>query len=102
MSKIFPIIQREFIERVRTKAFLIGTLVGPLIFFLVGKMPGWIAGAPTGSQTVAVIDATTDQVAGRLLDSLSRATLVSESGPIPRYSFVSISAEPPSTFTWPT
>ena len=32
MSKLFAIVQREFIERVRTKAFLIGTLIAPLMF----------------------------------------------------------------------
>lgn len=94
MSKIFPIIQREFIERVRTKAFLIGTLIGPLMFLVVSKLPGWIAGAPTGSQTVAVVDASTERVAGRLLDSLTKETLVSETGPIPRYHFITIVAEP--------
>ena len=28
MSKLFAIIRREFVERVRTKAFLIGTIMG--------------------------------------------------------------------------
>ena len=37
MSKVFVVVRREFIERVRTKAFLIGTFLGPLlmVFFMV-------------------------------------------------------------------
>src|SRR5690349_19659827 len=75
MGKLFAIVQREFIERVRTKAFLIGTLIGPLLFFAIGMLPGLMLGKPTAGQTIAVIDATTGQVAPRLLDSLGRQTL---------------------------
>ena len=57
MSKLFAIIRREFIERVRTKAFVIGTLMGPVLFFAIGALPGMILGKPTASQTIAVVDA---------------------------------------------
>ena len=32
MNKIFAVIRREFIERVRTKSFLIGTFLFPVMF----------------------------------------------------------------------
>ena len=87
MSKLFAIIRREFIERVRTKAFLIGTLMAPLIFFAAGSLPGLMMGKASGTQSIAVVDATAGQVAPRLIDSLSREKLGSGAGGIPRYAF---------------
>jgi ABC-2 type transport system permease protein len=97
MPKLFAIIRREFVERVRTKAFLIGTLMGPLIFFAVGALPGLMFGKPSGAQAIAVIDATAGQVSGRLLDSLAKETLVTAEGPIRRYRFVTVTADPART-----
>jgi ABC-2 type transport system permease protein len=94
MGKLFAIVQREFIERVRTKAFLIGTLMGPVLFFAIGALPGLMLGKPTAGQTIAVIDATTGQVAPRLLDSLGRQTLGAGESAVKRYDFVLVSADP--------
>jgi ABC-2 type transport system permease protein len=57
-KKIFAVIRREYIERVRTKAFWIGTLLVP-IFFL-GYIAIQIASFKKtgGDRTVAVIDQT--------------------------------------------
>ena len=94
MSKLFAIIRREFIERVRTKAFVIGTLMGPVLFFAIGALPGMILGKPTASQTIAVVDATADQAAPRLLDSLSKQTLGEGESRLNRYDFVIVPADP--------
>ena len=92
MSKLFAIIRREFVERVRTKAFLIGTLMGPLIFYAVGKLPQLMMGKATGAQNIAVIDATTAKVSVRLLDSLSNERL--GAGEARRYNFTTVAADP--------
>ena len=92
MSKLFAIIRREFIERVRTKAFLIGTLMGPVLFYAVGKLPQLMMGKASGSQVIAVVDASTAHISGRLLDSLSKEKL--GAGDLPRYRFVTIVADP--------
>ena len=94
MPKIFPIIRREFIERVRTRAFLIGTLIGPLLFFVVSKLPEWMTSKATGSQVVAVVDATKDRVAGRLIDSLALEKLDGAGAALPRYRFVTVATAP--------
>ena len=39
MDKVFAVIRREFLERVRTRAFLIGTLLVPLMMFGFGILP---------------------------------------------------------------
>lgn len=92
MSKLFAIIRREFIERVRTKAFLIGTLMGPILFYAVGKLPQLMMGKASGAQVIAVVDASSSQVSGRLLDSLSKERL--GAGEERRYRFITIVADP--------
>lgn len=92
MSKLFAVIRREFIERVRTKAFLIGTLMGPVLFYAVGKLPQLMMGKASGAQVIAVVDASTAQVSGRLLDSLSKERL--GAGDQPRYRFITVVTEP--------
>lgn len=91
MSKLFAIIRREFVERVRTKAFLIGTIMGPVLFYAVGLIPQLMMGKASGAQYIAVVDASTAQVAGRLLDSLSKERL---EGGENRYRFVTVAVDP--------
>lgn len=88
MPKLFAVVRREFVERVRTRAFLIGTIMGPLMFFIIGQLPRWMFGKPSGAQAIAVVDATSAHVADRLLGEL-RAERLGEgnAGPL-RYRFV--------------
>lgn len=90
MPKLFAIIRREFIERVRTRAFLIGTLIGPLIFAVVYKLPGWMTSKATASQVVAVVDASKDRVSARLLDSLALEKLDGTGQGVLRYQFITV------------
>lgn len=58
MSRLWPIVRREYIERVRSRPFIIGTLVSPLL--LVGLMlgPSLILARNEGrALRVAVVDA---------------------------------------------
>ena len=94
MPKLFPIIRREFIERVRTRAFLIATLIGPIMFYVVSHLGTWMMAKATGVQTIAVLDASAAQVSSRLLDSLTAERLgPSTSGPR-RYRFDIVAVEP--------
>lgn len=75
MSRAFVIFKREFEAMVRTKSFLIGTILMPLImigifafqFFLFTKTGG-------GEHTVAIVDATDQQVGQQTVTSLGAAT----------------------------
>ncbi|MDY0110176.1 MAG: ABC transporter permease [Candidatus Krumholzibacteria bacterium] len=57
MSKVLTVIRKEYLERVRSKAFLVGTLLGPLFMALLVIGPTAL-GNLTRSQerTVAVLD----------------------------------------------
>jgi ABC-2 type transport system permease protein len=59
MNKLIAIIRREFIERVRTKAFIIGTLAFPLIMLAFGYLPGVLMNQDTRARSIALVDGST-------------------------------------------
>lgn len=66
MSKIWYVIKREYIQIVRTKGFIIGTILGPVLMLAMMIIPILGSLATVGEQkTIGVIDLT-----GRLYPSL--------------------------------
>ena len=57
MSDILVIAKREFIERVRTKAFVIGTILGPIFMAGIMIVPAMMASKMAKSVSITVIDA---------------------------------------------
>ena len=43
MAKLWAVIKREYIERVRTKWFIIVTLFGPIFFAVIMILPGYLS-----------------------------------------------------------
>ena len=61
MGKLLVVFKREYLERVRSKWFLIGTLLGPVFFLAITVLPMLIATrtkASTDLANVTIIDAT--------------------------------------------
>jgi ABC-2 type transport system permease protein len=56
MSKLRAIVRREYVERVRSKAFVIGTIVGPLIMAGMMIVPALAARAKGKPLRIAVLD----------------------------------------------
>lgn len=57
MNKIFLIIQREYLTRVKKKSFLIMSILGPLLFAAFLVIPTWLATVEdTEEKLIAVID----------------------------------------------
>lgn len=56
MQKIWLIIQREYLTRVRKKMFIVTTLVFPLLFFGVMILMGVMASKSKESQNIVVLD----------------------------------------------
>ena len=54
---ILVIAKREFIERVRTKAFVIGTILGPIFMAAIMIVPAVMASKLAKSVSITVIDA---------------------------------------------
>ena len=59
-GKLWAVIRREYLERVRSKAFIIGTILGPLLMGLLMVMPVLIMGKGGKLLRVAVLDASGD------------------------------------------
>ena len=61
MDKLFAVIRREYLERVRSRWFLIATLFGPIFFGLLMFLPAVIASREKASgdaSKIIIIDAT--------------------------------------------
>ena len=58
MNKIFLIIKREYLVRVRKKSFIITTLLIPILLAFIMIAPVFIAKLKSGSQHIAVVDQT--------------------------------------------
>jgi ABC-2 type transport system permease protein len=43
MAKLWTVIKREYLERVRSKWFLIATFFGPIFFSAIIIVPAWMA-----------------------------------------------------------
>jgi ABC-2 type transport system permease protein len=70
MSEILVIIQREFVERVRSRSFLISTILMPL--FIIGSyaIPAMM-GSGGGSRRIAVVDESGQRVGDAVVASLT-------------------------------
>lgn len=56
--KLWAVIRREYLERVRSKAFIIGTVLGPVLMGGIMILPIFMAGQGGEVLRVAVLDAT--------------------------------------------
>lgn len=69
MNKFFAVLKREYVQRVRSKMFLVVTIGAPLMFALFTVVPMLIAGIRTGGPVrIAVLDET-----GRMYERVESA-----------------------------
>jgi ABC-2 type transport system permease protein len=72
MNKTFAVIRREFIERVRTRAFIISTLIVPLMFFVFGYLPRLLMNQDTRARSVVLVNGATGAAGDSLAAALRR------------------------------
>jgi ABC-2 type transport system permease protein len=70
MKKVLIIIKREYLVRVRTRAFMIGTIVSPLLMLGLIALPIFFATRGGGDRRVTVLDQTGDP---ELFDAIKRS-----------------------------
>lgn len=71
MSRVWPIIKREFSQAVNSKSFIIGTILGPVLmvaifaaqFFIIARSGG-------GEHTIIILDATGRDMAPRVAQAI--------------------------------
>jgi ABC-2 type transport system permease protein len=69
MAKLWAIIKREYLERVRSKWFLIATFFGPIFFSAIIIVPAWLASRSKATSDIyntTILDATTSGFGRRL------------------------------------
>jgi ABC-2 type transport system permease protein len=83
MHKFLAIIQREYWQRVKTKMFIIFTILGPLLMVMFTVLPGLIFAIKTGEATrIAVVDQS-GKLYERVRDALVTERLNEEEKPSP-------------------
>lgn len=74
MKKFLAVIKREYLQRVRTKFFIVSTVMGPVVLGLFAVLPVYIANMSFGGATrLAVIDQS-----GKLYDAFQNALTTEE------------------------
>lgn len=76
MNKLFAVVKREYIQRVRTKFFLVMTVLGPIMLVVFTIVPGLLFSIKAGGSTrIAVVDQTEGM---KLSDSIRHSLLKEE------------------------
>lgn len=73
MRKVWAVIRREFVERVRSKWFLVSTILGPLFMIGVGVLPSLLISKGGKVNQVAIVSAGANSLAERVETSLERS-----------------------------
>lgn len=77
MIKFLAVVKREYIQRVRTKFFVIMTVLGPILLLVVTVVPGLLFTIKTGDTRLAVVDQTQgEKLYQPIRDSLVRGVRV--------------------------
>ncbi|HWS98984.1 MAG TPA: ABC transporter permease [Pyrinomonadaceae bacterium] len=77
MTKFLAVVKREYLTRVRTKMFVVFTILGPLMIVLFTVVPAFIAGIKPSATRVAVIDLTEG---GRMYERVRDSILNKDAG----------------------
>jgi len=77
MTRVWLIVRREYLDRVRSKAFLIGTMLGPILMTGMVVGPIMITGRSARATRLAILDES-GTLAGPVASALSRHKLDGE------------------------
>ena len=77
MKKVLIIIRREYLVRVRTRAFIIGTIISPLLMLGLIALPIFFATRGGGDRRVTVLDQSGDP---ELFDAIKRSLEARDDG----------------------
>lgn len=94
MRKVLAVIRREFMVRVHTKAFVIGTILGPVLMGALFVLPMLLQGRDTGPKRVAVLNAASGEFGTRVVQALESSRRGSGPDAAPRYAVTVVEAEP--------
>src|SRR5690349_18836710 len=80
MRKFVAVIKREYVQRVRSKFFVVATVLGPLMMLMFSVVPVYLANIKAGGPTrIAVVDES-GKLYERFRDALLRRSDEDEQG----------------------
>ena len=85
MNKTFAVIRRELVARVRTRAFLISTLILPILMVFVAVVPALMMRGGSRTMQIAMVDGTGDSLGSRIESALASEKLSRDPGAPARY-----------------
>lgn len=92
MSKVFAVIRREFVERVRTRTFLVSTLLLPLLMAFGMIVPALLMRGGERTIELAIVDGTDDALGARIELGLQGIMLDRKDEKLPRYRITRVPA----------
>jgi ABC-2 type transport system permease protein len=92
MHKLWAVIRREFSTRVQTRAFVIGTVLGPILMAFMMLLPVILASRETDAKRIVVIDAASGQFGLQLERALAEARRGNGPDAKPRYAVARVVA----------
>jgi ABC-2 type transport system permease protein len=84
MAKLWAIIKREYLERVRTRWFIIATIFGPLFFGAMIIVPALMAKRSSATMEFSntrILDATTSGIGTRIAEAMNRGRAAGAESP---------------------
>lgn len=95
MNKILAVIRRELNARVRTKAFIISTLLLPVMMVTVTVLPALLSHGTARTMHLAIVDGSTDSLGVHVEQALARQRLNGDTtANAPQYSVSRVVASP--------
>jgi ABC-2 type transport system permease protein len=85
MNKILVVLKRELNARVRTKAFIISTLLLPIMMVVFAVLPALLSRGSNRTLRVAIVDATGDSLGAHIESSLALQKLSHDTNAVARY-----------------
>ncbi|MEO5800446.1 MAG: ABC transporter permease [Gemmatimonadales bacterium] len=85
MNKIIAVIRREYTERVRTRAFILSTILLPVLIVFTSVVPALMMSSGDRTSRVALVDGTTNGVGEQALAALTTQKLSDKPGALPRF-----------------
>jgi len=92
MNKILAVIRREYVERVRTRTFLLSTLFLPVLIVVMAVVPALMMRGGDRTSRIAMVDGTTNGVGEQAATALSSQKLSDKPDAAPRYTVSRVAA----------
>jgi ABC-2 type transport system permease protein len=92
MHKLFAVIRREFMVRVHTRAFVISTILGPVLMGFLFVFPMLLESRDRAPKRVVVLDAASGEFGARVTDALAAARRGDGPNATPRYEVMRVQA----------